>query len=130
MAMNNNDFEDVFAQAQQVIRHLSGAYREVTGEDLDLESAIKHYPLLALGLAAGAGVLGGIWLGRRGAARQLPPPPPEKPTGAVDRIRDLYIRRKSAADRGESLSPLDYVENLLPPGMEIEDAAQTAKEWV
>jgi hypothetical protein len=124
--MNDHDFDDLFKQAQEIGRNLAGVYRDVTGEDLDLESAVRHYPLFAVGLAAGAGVLGGYWLGRRGQ-KQLPPP---KSSGSLDRLRELNDRRKEAAERGESLSPLDFVEHLLPPGMELEDAAQTAREWV
>jgi hypothetical protein len=123
--MNDHEFDELFKQAQQIGRQLAGVYRDVTGEDLDLESAIRHSPLFAVGLAAGAGILGGYWLGRR-SQKQLPPP---KQTGSLDRLRELNERRKEAADKGESLSPLDFVEHLLPPGMELEDAAQSAKEW-
>lgn len=123
--MNDHEFDELFKQAQQIGRHLAGVYRDVTGEDLDLDSAVRHYPLFAVGFAAGAGVLGGYWLGRRNA-KQLPPPPQ---TGSLDRLRELNERRKEAADRGAPLSPLDFVEHLLPPGMELEDAAQSAREW-
>lgn len=123
--MNEHEFDDLFTQARQVGRQLAGVYRDVTGEDLDIESAIRHYPLFAVGLVAGAGVLGGYWLGRRNA-KQLPPP---KQQGSLDRLRELNERRKEASDRGEQLSPLDFVEHLLPPGMELEDAAQSARDW-
>lgn len=123
--MSERDFEELFNQARQVGKTLAAVYRDVTGEDLDVESAIRHYPLFAVVLAAGAGAMGGFWVGRRGQ-KQLPPP---KQSGSIDRILDLNQRRKEAAQRGESLSPLDFVEHLLPPGVELEDAAQTAKEW-
>jgi hypothetical protein len=124
--MNDHDFDELFKQAQQVGRQLGAVYREVTGEDLDIDSAIRHYPLFAVGLVAGAGLIGGYWLGRRGQ-KQLPPPP--KQQGSLDRLRELNDRRREAAERGESLSPLDFVEHLLPPGMELEDAAQSARDW-
>lgn len=123
--MNEHEFDELFKQVQHIGRHLAGVYRDVTGEDLDIESAIRHYPLFAVGLVAGAGLLGGYWLGRRNQ-KQLPPP---KQNGSLDRLRELNERRKEAADRGESLSPLDFVEHLLPPGMELEDAAQSARNW-
>jgi hypothetical protein len=126
--MNDRDFDELFGQAQQIGKQLARVYREVTGEDLEIESIIRHYPLFAVGLAAGAGALGGYWLGRRGQ-KQLPPPPP-KGSSSIERLRDLNERRKEASDRGESLTPMDFVEHLLPPGMELDDAAQTAKEWV
>jgi hypothetical protein len=126
--MNEHDFDDLFKQARLISQTLAGVYREVTGEDLELESAIRHYPLFAVALAAGAGALGGYWLGRRGQAKQLPPPKQAGPM-SIDRLRELSQRRKEASEKGESLSPLDYVEHLLPPGMELEDAAQTAREW-
>jgi hypothetical protein len=123
--MHEHEYDELFNQARHIGKTLAAVYREVTGEDLEVESAIRHYPLFAVVLAAGAGALGGFWMGRRGQ-KQLPPP---KPNTSIDRILDLNQRRKEASQRGESLSPLDFVEHLLPPGMELEDAAQSAREW-
>ena len=69
--MQGDEFDDLLRQARHVGKILTAVYKEVTGEELDLEQAVRHYPLVALGLAAGAGALAGWWIGR-GSAKQLP----------------------------------------------------------
>ena len=77
--MDTNSFDDLLAQGRQIAQAVARAYEEATGEELDLESSIRHYPLAALGAAVGVGALAGWWLGRRGAP-QLPPPPSAEST--------------------------------------------------
>lgn len=114
--MQPSDYDDLLARFRQLSTVFGTIYRDVTGEDFDLEGAVRHYPLVSLGLAAGAGLLGGIWLARRPRA-QLPPPPPPAP-----------------------LKPFDYLEQLLPqpfervrralPEMTSEDASAIARTWL
>src|SRR5437763_10932800 len=117
-AMEQSDFDELIQGAKQFGAHLATVYRELTGEDLDIETAIRHYPLVAIGVAAGAGAVGGWFVARRGR-KQLPapsPPPPPSPPH------------------------LSYVERLIPEGLErvreilpesfAEEAATQARAWV
>jgi hypothetical protein len=118
--MDSNNFDDLFAQAGIVIRALRETYKEVAGEELDLESGLKNYPLLVIGLAAGAGVLGGWWIARRTAPPALPPP--------------------QSQTQAEGTAPLDYLERLFPNGVNkvkdalpegvADEAAAAARKWV
>lgn len=113
------DFEELLAQARHTGAIIRTVYRDITGEDLDLESAVRHYPLIALSLAAGAGATGGWWFARKRQA-QLPAPetptraplPPAQPSrsreyleemlpGAVERMRDalpeIYVSEELKA---------------------------------
>lgn len=105
----SNDFEEIIAQGRLVARQLAGVYREVTGEELDLESAVRHYPLVAAGAALGIGVVAGWSLGRRGRAA-LPPPPaspsPDLLGEGMERVRDLL------------------------PGVVPEEIAESARAWM
>lgn len=113
--MQQDDFDQIFGQVQQVTRVFVGLYRETTGEDLDLDGIVRHYPLLAVGVVAGAAAVGGFLAGRR-SVKQLPPPRQELP------------------------NPFEYVERLLPDGIEkvrellpeaiADEAAATARTWV
>jgi hypothetical protein len=100
--MDSDELDELLAGARQLGRIFREIYRDVTGDEPDLESAVRHYPLLALGAAAGAGVAAGWWFGRK-SRRQLPPPA-ETPTslplsqsieylgetfpGAIERVRE------------------------------------------
>src|SRR5437868_8532970 len=121
--MDSDDIEEIFSQAGRLLKFLDTTFRDVTGEDLDLESAVRHYPLVALGLAAGAGALGGWFLGRR-SRLQLPPPAPE-PKRPLDSLRDITSRlqlpQKPAEDTPpgqEPRHPMEYLEQMVPEGME------------
>lgn len=118
--MEKNDFDDLLNQANEIRKALARAYKDVTGEDLDLEGAFRHYPLLAIGVSAGVGAVGGWWIARRGRAAELssPAPPP-----AV-----------------ETSKPLQYLEGLLPgtaermrerlPEITVpEEMKQVARSW-
>ena len=87
--MQSDDIEELFSQAGHFLKLLRRAFEDVTGEDLDIETAIRHYPLVAVGLAAGAGMLGGWTLARR-SKPQLPPP---KPRLSFDSLRDIRSRQ-------------------------------------
>ena len=95
--MEQSDFDELLSAARQIAGVLRIAFREVADDEVELESMIRHYPVTALGLAAGAGAVAGWWFGRRRAPRQAqqpaPPTPPARSTG-----------------------PLQYIEDLLPPG--------------
>ena len=97
--MNSKDLDDLLAELRQAGRLFATLYKDLTGDEFDADSVVRHYPVAALGLAAGAGVAAGWWLGRRNVP-QLPPPPPAEPVskraldlvddvlpGAVDRVR-------------------------------------------
>ncbi|MBV9282334.1 MAG: hypothetical protein JOZ41_19810, partial [Chloroflexi bacterium] len=112
----------------------------VTGEDFDLESAIRHYPLVALGVAAGLGAVGGWWLGRR-SRPQLPAPQPKSQLESTfESLRDLGSRlaHPSPGDQGHE-GPLGYLEQLVPEGLETvrkalpeltsEETISQAKTW-
>ncbi len=113
--MQPSDFDDLLARFRQLSTVFGTIYRDITGEEFDLEGAVRHYPLVSLGLAAGTGLLAGVWIARRPQA-QLPPPPPP-PT-----------------------RPFDYLEQLLPqpfervrrvwPEMTGEDAGAMARTWL
>lgn len=137
--MDSHEYEDLVAQARQVGYVLKRTFEDVTGEELDPEAAVRHYPLIALGLVAGAGLVGGWWLGRRSARRQLPEPEPQGPIeGALDSLRD--IRRRLTTENGQPGGPLDYVEQLVPGGLDAvrgllpegaaEEASNMAREWL
>ncbi|HZU14059.1 MAG TPA: hypothetical protein VFB58_14560 [Chloroflexota bacterium] len=106
----NEDFDEIIRQAREVARHLAGVYRDITGEDLDFEGAVRHYPLVAAGAALGVGFLAGWSLSRRGSRPALPPPPaPPQPdflSEGIDRVRE-------------------FLPNVMP-----EDAAENARVWV
>ena len=112
--MQPSDFDDVLARCKQLAEVFSTVYRDITGEEFDLEGAVRHYPLVTLGLAAGAGVLAGAWIARRQPTQLPPPPAPSK--------------------------PFEYLEQLLPPPLErmrqalpdltAEDAGTIARNWL
>lgn len=113
--MQPRDFDDLVARVRQVAAVFGTIYQDVTGEEFDLEGAVRHYPLVSLGVAAGAGLLAGVWIARRPQA-QLPPPPPPTPS-----------------------RPFDYLEQLLPqplermrrafPEMMGDEAGAVARNW-
>lgn len=118
-SMDSQEFEELFKQARQLTGAMRTLFREVTGEELDLEAAIRHYPLVTLGIAAGAGALGGWWVGRK-SRPQLAPPEPKRNLPSGNPLG--YI---------EQLFPegIDKVKNLLPESIS-EEAADMAKTWV
>lgn len=118
-SMEPFDLEELLVQARQIGSAVRRAYRDVTGEDLDIESAVRHYPVIALGAAVGAGTLAGWWLGRRGHSQpQLPPPPPEPARGILDSI--------------ESTLPgaIDRVRGRLPEIVVSDAVKARAKLWM
>jgi hypothetical protein len=104
--MDREEFDELLDSARQIGKVLSVVFNDVTGEDLDMESVVRHYPLVALGVAAGIGALGGWWVGRK-SRPQLPPPPAR--TGVDD--------------------VLDRVRRVLPEAV-ADDAAAMARNWV
>lgn len=94
--MESKDLDELLRQLRTAAGTVRSLYTDLTGEELDVEGAVRHYPVLVLGLAAGAGAAAGWWLGRK--SRPEPPPPPlPEPT------------RKR---------PLEFVEEVLPGAVE------------
>ena len=114
--MNENEFDDLIEHVRIFSRLFAGAYEEVVGEELNVESVIRHYPLLALGIAAGAGAAGGWFIGRRGQ-KQLPPPPPPPQSNPLSQL-ERFIPEG-----------LDRVRDLIPETL-AEEAANSARTWV
>lgn len=142
--MDSSDFDDLIGQAKQIGKVLGDLFEEVTGEELDLEGAIKHYPLIALGVGLGVGAIAGWWVGskRRPA---LPPPdalPQVSPPSGLGRLGELLkgIQSSSTGEGEGTNHPRDVLENLFPSGVEkvrdvlpdvvSEEAAAMAKTWV
>jgi hypothetical protein len=146
--MEPSDFSELLKQARQLVSQLKVAYKEVAGEDLDLEEAVRDYPLLAITLAAGVGALAGWLVARRmRPTRQPLQGPPPAPQSRLDRtlqsareIGEKLKERRDAAPEGSPPTPLDYLETLLPERMEkareilpegsAEEAAARAREWL
>ncbi len=144
--MASSEFDDLIAQARQIGSTLGNLFEELTGEELDLESTIKHYPVVAVGLGIGIGAIAGWWVGSKRMAA-LPPPVQEPPPVADTRsgsgwLGDLFSRGQESGDResGTSTHPLDRLETMFPGGAEkvrdvlpdivSEEAAAMAKSWV
>jgi hypothetical protein len=111
--MEQNDFDELIGHLRLLGQSFSHAYSEVTGEDLDVESAIRHYPLVALGIVAGAAGVGGFLLGRRGQ-KKLPPPSESNP----------LLQREWHLPEG-----LDRMRELIPESL-VEDATASARTWI
>lgn len=144
--MDSSDFEELIGQAKQIGKMLGDLFEEVTGDELDLEGTIKHYPLIAVGVGLGAGAIAGWWVGSR-RRPALPPPPATlpseaEPSGGFGRLGELFRNVQSAAkgDGEGTNQPRDVLENLFPSGVEkvrdvlpdvvSEEAAAIAKTWV
>ncbi len=98
--MERDDLDALFGQVRHIGKVFGIVYKDVTGEDFDLEGAITHYPLLAIGIGAGAGILAGYWWGHR-SRPQLPPPAAER-----------------AALPGETGTSRSYLDAVLPQAMD------------
>jgi hypothetical protein len=111
--LNDHDFDELLSRSKQVARVLTLVYRDLTGEDLDLESAVRHHPLVMLGTAVGLGFLAGYWVTGR-AHQELPPPP-----------------KPYRQDPFQQLLPesLEQVRSFLPEWNAREVEAQ-AREWI
>jgi hypothetical protein len=120
--MESNDFDDLFGQAGEVVRALRGVYKDIVGEELDLESALKNYPIIAFGVVAGAGFLGGWWAARRRLPPALPPPtaeslPETAPGTPLEHLERMFPRQ------------VGRVKDILPEGA-ADEAASIAKQWL
>jgi hypothetical protein len=124
--MESNGFDELFGQAGEVFRALRTVYSDVTGEELDLESALKNYPLIVVGLAAGAGFFGGWLIGRRNPAALPPPTSTETLTGT-----GTGTGTGSPLDAIERFFPnqVGKVRDALPEGL-ADEAASVARKWV
>ncbi len=138
--MDTSDFDELIGQAKQIGAMLGDLYEDFTGEEFDLEGTIKHYPLVALGLGLGAGVIAGWWVGRR--HRAALPPPQADPTSGFGRLSDLFklAQDSTRGDAGGTKRARDVFESFFPSGVEkvrdvlpdvvSEEAAAMAKTWV
>lgn len=111
--MQSSDFDDLLARWRQFSGILATVYRDVTGEELNLESAVRHYPLVALGVAAGVGFVAGQTLARR-SEHQLPPPPPTRGSSSFEQFLP---------------APFERVRELLPE-WSAEEAEAQARVWI
>src|SRR5436305_289048 len=113
--MANSDYDDLFAQAGDIFKLLVPLFKDLTGEELDIESALRNYPWLILGAAAGAGLLAGIWIGRKQAP--APPPPPAISSGPMAYLERLFPQG------------IERVRQALPEGV-TDEAAAAARTWM
>ena len=132
--MQSNEFDELYSQVSRLSKLLATAYRDVTGEDLDLEGVVRHYPLVALGVAAGAGALGGWWAARR-FRKQLPPPAPRSQVEmTLESLRDFSSRWKAAGQRAPgqgSGMAWEYLEQLLKSFPDkTKEEGKPAKNWL
>jgi len=118
------DLEELAKRAAFVARILRILYRGVAGEELNLESGIRHRPLLSLGIATGIGALAGWWLSDRASHRWPPPPEPtpldyldEIIPGGLDRVRNEIIP-----------GGVERVRGALPASRE--EAVSNARAWL
>jgi len=119
--MPSDEFDELYSQASRLSKILVSAYRDVTGEDLDLEGIVRHYPLVALGLAAGVGALGGWWAAGKFQSRLPPPRPKSQFDTALESLRDIGARFKAANQGASGESPAtswEYLEQFLPGALE------------
>src|SRR5947209_13990446 len=114
--MESKDLEEFLAQARVAGGMLKSLYEDLSGEELDVESAVRHYPLLALGLAAGLGAAAGWWLGRKNRP-QLPPPEPQK-------FRALEFVEETLPDA------VERVRARLPEVVLSDAAKAKARTWL
>lgn len=114
--MDTGEFDELFESATTVLRAIRNVYGEVVGEEFDLESALKNYPLLLLGVAAGAGFLGGWWAARRRGPKALPGPAAAG-TAPLDVLERLFPAQ------------VGKLRAVLPEGA-ADEAANAAKQWV
>ena len=123
--MESNEFDELLQHAKEVGKALHTFYREVTGEELNIEGAIRHYPLVAVGLAAGAGAVGGWWLARK-RQPQLPPPAASPPVEPSRTFRELTTRLRTWTEGEQGI---ERVRNLVPEPLR-DEAAAMAQNWV
>lgn len=122
--MDPSDFDELLNRARDARHLLETLYKDVTGEDLDIEGAVRHYPLLAVGLAAGAGVLGGWWLGRK-QQPQLPPPPPERAPSRFEGLGNPFEMLE-----GFIPGAAEKVRERMPEVVVSEEVKTIARTWI
>lgn len=130
--MQPSDYDDLIARFRQLSTVFGTIYHDITGEEFDLEGAVRHYPLVSLGLAAGAGVLAGAWIARR-SQTPLPPPPPPASTRPFDYLEQLLpqpferVRRVLPEMTGEEAGTIarTWLESMIEPG--LKDTMESSK---
>jgi hypothetical protein len=132
--MDQPEFDELLTTARQIATILRTVFRDVTDEESELEALIRHFPLVAIGLAAGTGTLVGWWIGRK--RRELPSGESAKPlnylqrilpAGSLDRVRDAVpepVRDEAAA------AAKAWVDNVLEPRLKqgLETVAASVAE--
>lgn len=143
----NEDLVDLAKRAAFIARILRILYRGIAGEDLTIESGIKHRPLLSVGLATGVGALAGWWLSDQVHRRSLPPPEPtafdylsDILPGGLDRVRNEIIPGVDRVRNEIIPNGMDRVRNeIIPGGVERvrealpasrEEAVSNARSWL
>lgn len=115
--MESDDFEDLLVEARRAAKLFTTLFRNITGEEFSVESSVRHYPLVALGLAAGVGAVSGWWLGRS-RARQRPQLKPKRRMDLIaETVRELLPERLPA--------PREVARDLAAG-----DRAAMAKTWL
>jgi hypothetical protein len=116
-AMEQHDLDELLAYARQAGQILKTIFKDLTDEELELESAVRNYPILALAVAAGAGAAAGWWAAnrRRGA---LPPPAvsPDEPSSPMSLLEQRF-------------PSVERIRKSIPESM-TDDAAALAKNWM
>src|SRR6516164_6001517 len=89
--MEQRDFDELIAYARQAGQLQKTVFKDLADEELDLESAVRNYPVLALTLAAGAGAAAGWWAAHRRRAA-LPPPEdgPDQPSTPMTYLEQRF----------------------------------------
>ncbi|GAC1463734.1 MAG: hypothetical protein NVS2B16_01220 [Chloroflexota bacterium] len=134
--MESRDFDELIAAAQQTGRVLAALLDGATQEDIDLGRAIRNYPVWTLAFVAGAGALGGWWLARAHQSQAPAPEPPTPSEAARALLADAGNRLRERAQElvGPQYAAREYVDMLLPGGVEaeavIEEAGAAARAWV
>ncbi|PZS02627.1 MAG: hypothetical protein DLM70_10155 [Chloroflexi bacterium] len=128
--MESPEFDEILKSAMQTGRLLAALLEGAADADVDFGKTIRNYPLWATAFAAGAGMLGGWWLGRK----TLPQPPP-KQLSAGESARALledsvaHLRR-----RVDDTVRSEHLERLLPESVDAErlldNAGEHARAWI
>jgi hypothetical protein len=120
--MEQRDFDELIAYARQAGQLLKTVFKDLADEELDLESAVRSYPILALTLAAGAGAAAGWWAAHRRRA-VLPPPPPESGSDQTTQTT------KTASYLEQRFPNVERLRKAIPDSMK-DDAATMARNWM
>ncbi|MGH2449341.1 MAG: hypothetical protein ACRDFS_12165 [Chloroflexota bacterium] len=105
----------------------------ITGEELDLDAAVRHYPLLAVGAAFGGGTLLGWFVGTKLSPATAPPRPMENQLQQLlpESVEKMRTRLPEEIDRVRERLPgeLDRLRERLPE-ITVDQAMTRARGWL